>query len=171
MEDRTRRRDLLVDDQVIFDFYDARIPADVTSGAHFDRWWKDARHQDPDRLTLTLDDLVVDPNVAHIDEFPDVWTSGEMSFEIGYRFQPGTARDGVSIEIPVGLLNQVSESDFSWQVPGLRTELATELIRSLPKAVRRSFVPAPEHAQRALAWLDDHPGAEGSRCRQPSVGR
>ncbi|QGN32993.1 ATP-dependent RNA helicase HrpA [Microlunatus sp. Gsoil 973] len=161
LEDRTRRRDLLVDDQVIFDFYNARIPADVTSAAHFDKWWKDARQKDPDRLTLTLDDLVVDPDAARIDEFPDVWTSGDVSFEIGYSFQPGTARDGVSIEIPVGLLNRVSEADFSWQVPGLRTELATELIRSLSKSVRRAFVPAPEHAQRALAWLDDHRGPTG----------
>ena len=156
LEERTRRRDLLVDDQVIFDFYDARIPADVTSGAHFDRWWKDARQTEPERLRLTLDDLVVDPDAADTDEFPEIWTTGEIDYRIEYSFQPGSARDGVSIEIPVTQLNRTDDAAFSWQVPGLRSELAAELIRSLPKSIRREFVPAPEHAQRALAWIDDH---------------
>ncbi len=155
LEERARRRDLLVDDQVIFDFYDVRIPVDVTSAAHFDRWWKDARRERPDLLTLTLDDLVVNRGAADPGEFPEVWTTGEIDYEIGYAFDPGTARDGVSIEIPVGVLNRTDDAAFSWQVPGLRTELATELIRSLPKSVRRSFVPAPEYAQRALAWLKE----------------
>jgi ATP-dependent helicase HrpA len=170
LEERTRRRDLLVDDQVIFDFYAARIPADVTSAAHFDRWWKEARHSDPDRLTLRLDDLVVDPHAADPGEFPEVWTTGDLSFDVDYTFEPGTARDGVSIEIPVGLLNRTDDAAFSWQVPGLRTELATELIRSLPKSIRRSFVPAPEYAQRALAWLQEHPPAAGESFPQ-GLGR
>ena len=157
LEERTRRRDLLVDDQVIFDFYDARIPADVTSGAHLDRWWKEVRQSDPGRLSLSLDDLVVDAQAAGADEFPEVWSSGELDFKIDYTFEPGSSRDGVGIEIPVGLLNRTDPATFSWQVPGLRSELAGELIRSLPKAIRRNFVPAPQFAQRALAWIGDHP--------------
>ncbi|QDP96491.1 ATP-dependent RNA helicase HrpA [Microlunatus elymi] len=157
LEERTRRRDLLVDDHVIFDFYDARIPADVSSGAHFDRWWKQVREADPDRLSLTLDDLVVDGQAAGADDFPEVWSSGELDFKIDYTFEPGSSRDGVGIEIPVGLLNRTDPAKFSWQVPGLRSELAGELIRSLPKAIRRNFVPAPQFAQQALAWIGDHP--------------
>jgi ATP-dependent helicase HrpA len=156
LEERTRRRDLLVDDQVIFDFYDGRIPADVTNAAAFDRWWKDVGQTDPDRLRLTLDDLVIDPDAADTAAFPEVWSTGELDYRIGYSFEPGTTRDGVSIEIPVGLLNRTDDHAFSWQVPGLRLELATELIRSLPKSLRRNFVPAPEFAVRTLAWLDDH---------------
>lgn len=158
LEERTRRRDLVVDDQVIFDFYDARVPADITSGAHFDRWWKTAREQDPNLLQLTLDDLVADPAAANSQQFPDHLTVAGIDWRIDYTFDPSSNRDGVTVEIPISQLNQADESGFSWQVPGLRLELATELIRSLPKAIRRSFVPAPEHASRALTWLAENPG-------------
>ncbi|GAB3756288.1 ATP-dependent RNA helicase HrpA [Microlunatus parietis] len=157
LEERTRRRDIVVDDQVIFDFYDARIPAEVVSGAHFDRWWKDAQQETPDLLTLSLSDLVLDDRGADPDQFPDVWSVGSHDYSVSYRFDPGTERDGVSVEVPLALLNQVDPAPFSWQVPGARVELATELIRSLPKAVRRNLVPAREYAERALAWLDAHP--------------
>ncbi|SDT36061.1 ATP-dependent RNA helicase HrpA [Microlunatus soli] len=170
LEERTRRRDLLVDDQVIFDFYAARIPADVTTGAAFDKWWKDVAQTDPNRLNLSLDDLVVDPDAADTGEFPEVWSTGELDYKIGYSFEPGSTRDGVSVEIPVGLLNRTDATSFSWQVPGLRAELATELIRSLPKAVRRNFVPAPEFATRALSWLGDH-GGDGAESFEQALAR
>ena len=161
LQERTRRRDLVVDDQVLFDFYDARIPADVTSGGHFDSWWKKTRIEQPDLLTLTMDDLLVPERAGpDLDAFPDVWRAGPHSLPLTYRFEPGASRDGVSVTVPLAVLTQVDPAPFSWQVPGLRTELATELIRSLPKAVRRNFVPAPEFAVRALAWLRDQPGPE-----------
>src|SRR5690606_1700434 len=166
LEERTRRRDIVVDDQVIFDFYDARIPAEVVSGAHFDRWWKDARRADPDLLTLRLSDLVVGERVADADAFPDSWRIGEHEFAVRYSFDPGSDRDGVSVEIPLALLNQVDPDPFSWQVPGVRAELATELIRSLPKAVRKNLVPAKEYADRALAWLDAHPEQRSRRVTE-----
>nr|MBA3529275.1 DUF3418 domain-containing protein [Propionibacteriaceae bacterium] len=158
LEERTRRRDLLVDDQVIYDFYDARVPADVTSAAHFDSWWKKARLENPGLLTMTMDDLM-STDAAQIDTeaFPDTWTSGTHEFSVSYRFEPGADRDGVSLEVPVSVLNQVHAAPFSWQVPGMRLERATELIRSLPKAKRTAFVPAPDFAQRALGWLRQHP--------------
>ncbi|MGI8458626.1 MAG: ATP-dependent RNA helicase HrpA [Propionibacteriaceae bacterium] len=171
LEDRTRRRDMVVDDQVIFDFYAARVPADVVSGAHFDRWWRDARGVDPDQLTLTLEDLLVG-EVADADAFPDHWTlrapgtgSGgrdlagrePVELPVHYTFDPGSDRDGVTVTVPLALLNQLDPAAFSWQVPGLRAELVTELIRSLPKALRTRFVPAPEFARRALRWLVEHP--------------
>jgi ATP-dependent helicase HrpA len=158
LEERTRRRDVVVDDQVIFDFYDARIPAEVTSAAHFDAWWKDARQVTPDLLTLRLTDLISDA-ADHIDAagFPDRWRVGEHDLAVSYVFDPGTAHDGVSVAINVSVLNQIAAAPFSWQVPGLRHETATELIRTLPKAVRKQFVPAPAFAARALDWLSAQP--------------
>jgi ATP-dependent helicase HrpA len=164
LEERARRRDLVVDDDTIFAFYDARVPADVTSVTHFDNWWKKARHVTPDLLTLTLDDLTT-ASADQLDTaaFPDSWTvpgaeGAEHVLPVEYVFDPGSARDGVTVRVPVSVLNQLDPAPFTWQVPGLRPELATELIRSLPKATRRSFVPAPEFAARALGWLEQHPG-------------
>ncbi|HYI57362.1 MAG TPA: ATP-dependent RNA helicase HrpA [Microlunatus sp.] len=169
LEERTRRRDLVVDDQVIYDFYDARVPAEVTSGAHFDRWWKTTRHEQPDLLTMTMDDLVVADPTGSGSAFPDHWRVDDHDLTVGYRFSPGDPRDGVSVTIPLAVLNQVDEVPFSWQVPGMRTELATELIRALPKAVRKTFVPAPEYASRALRWLADHPAPDGTRESLPQA--
>jgi ATP-dependent helicase HrpA len=161
LEERTRRRDLVVDDQVIYDFYDARVPADVTSGTHFDRWWKQARQQQPDLLTMSMQDLVVADPTGGAAAFPDRWTVGEHELAVSYRFSPGDARDGVSVEIPLAVLNQVDPAPFTWQVPGMRSELVTEMIRALPKATRKTLVPAPEYAGRALRWLAEHPSRDG----------
>ncbi|GAA1830279.1 ATP-dependent RNA helicase HrpA [Microlunatus capsulatus] len=167
LEERARRRDLVVDDDTIFAFYDARVPAGTTSVAHFDSWWKKARHETPDLLTMTLDDLTTGAvDQLDAEAFPDTWTvpgseGTEHVLAVEYVFEPGTARDGVTVAIPVTVLNQLDPAPFSWQVPGLRGELATELVRSLPKATRRSFVPAPEFAARALGWLAQHPGGPG----------
>ncbi|MET1004391.1 MAG: ATP-dependent RNA helicase HrpA, partial [Propionibacteriaceae bacterium] len=158
LEERTRRRDVLVDDQVIYDFYDARVPTDITSAAHFDAWWKKTRQEQPDLLDLSLDDLTaLDPADLDVDAFPDTWTVGEQELAVSYRFEPGSDRDGVSVQIPVAVLNQIHAAPFSWQVPGMRLDRATELIRSLPKSKRTAFVPAPDFARRALGWLREHP--------------
>ena len=172
LEERTRRRGLVVDDQVIYDFYDTRGPAEVTSGAHFDRWWRDVRQQQPDLLTMTMDNLVVADPTGGGAAFPDHWTvpsrsgasrsgtsnsRGEHELPVSYRFSPGDPRDGVSVAIPLAILNQLDDVPFSWQVPGMRTELVTELIRALPKAIRTKLVPAPEYAVRVLRWLTEHP--------------
>jgi ATP-dependent helicase HrpA len=157
LQERTRRRDLVVDDQVIYDFYDERIPAEVVSGSHFDAWWKNARTGDPDRLTLTLDDLVVADRLSDAEAFPvEIEVAGQR-LPLSYRFEPGTPRDGVSVVLPLAVVTRLDPAPFSWLVPGLRTELVTELIRSLPKASRRQFVPATEYAERALDWLADRP--------------
>ncbi len=161
LEQRTRRRGLVADDQTIFDFYDARIPADIASAAAFDQWWKTTSQHQPDLLRLTMDDLVADPGDAALEQFPDHFSAAGIEWHIDYTFDPSSNRDGVTFEIPLSRLNQADEAAFSWQVPGLRGELATELIRSLPKAVRRSFVPAPEYASQALAWIADQPPRTG----------
>ncbi|AEH10822.1 MULTISPECIES: ATP-dependent RNA helicase HrpA [Protofrankia] len=152
LEHRARRRDIVVDDDTLFDFYDQRLPADVVSGRHFDSWWKKARRSQPDLLAFSAS-MLVRAGADGVDErdYPDAWRHGELTLALSYQFAPGTDADGVTVRIPLPLLNQVSADGFDWQVPGLRAELVTALIRSLPKQIRRSFVPAPDYAARVLA--------------------
>jgi ATP-dependent helicase HrpA len=150
VEDKARRRGIVADDRVIFDFYDQRVPKTVTSARHFDSWWKKARTAEPGLLDLTVDDLV-GPAAADVraEDYPASW--GE--FPLSYAFTPGEVGDGVTVDIPVESLNHGSTADLDWQVPGLRQELVTELIRGLPKDLRRLFVPAPDTARSVLASL------------------
>ncbi|MEO8888866.1 MAG: ATP-dependent RNA helicase HrpA, partial [Jatrophihabitantaceae bacterium] len=157
LEERTRRRDLLVDDESIFAFYDSRIPADVVSARHFDAWWKKARHTTPDLLTLRREDLV-HQNAPETDGHPDSWRAGDLTLPVSYRFEPGSADDGVTVHIPVDVLARLGGHEFGWQVPALREELVIGLIRSLPKDLRRNFVPVPDTARAVLAELT--PGQE-----------
>ncbi|MEV4544164.1 ATP-dependent RNA helicase HrpA [Micromonospora echinaurantiaca] len=154
LEHRARRRDILVDDETIYQFYDERIPADVVSGRHFDAWWKKTRRDRPELLTFTRE-LLVNAGRGGVDEadYPDEWSADGVNLPLTYRFEPGTATDGVTVDIPLPLLNQVPAESFDWQVPGLREELVVALIRSLPKAVRRNFVPVPDYARAALAAM------------------
>jgi len=152
LEHRARRRDIVVDEHTLFDFYDARVGADCVSGAHFDQWWKHERQKRPDLLTFDPAMLTHDTaDQVRASDYPEVWQDGGLSFSIAYHFEPGAADDGLTIDVPVGTLNQVEADDFSWNVPGLREELVTSLIRSLPKNLRVNFVPAPNHARSFLA--------------------
>jgi ATP-dependent helicase HrpA len=166
LEHRARRRGLVAGEEELFAFYDARIPADVVSAQHFDTWWKQARRADPGLLTFKPADLLSeDASEVTADAYPDAWTtespraSGRRALPLSYAFEPGSQADGVTVDIPLSRLNQVSPAEFSWQVPGLRAELVTEMIRSLPKALRRELVPAPDVAREVLARLgDSQPG-------------
>ncbi|HEX9032289.1 MAG TPA: ATP-dependent RNA helicase HrpA [Streptosporangiaceae bacterium] len=155
LERRARRRGIVADDAALFDFYDRRVPGDVTSARHFDSWWKKARQSDPDLLTLTPAELA-GPAADEIStaDYPSTW--GELA--LSYEFAPGAADDGVAADIPLAVLNRVSGDEFSWNVPGLREELVTELIRSLPKQLRTRFVPAPDVARAVLPRLDPAKG-------------
>ena len=155
LESRYRRSDLLVDDETLVAFFDARIPSDVVSVRHFDRWWKEVRLTDPHRLDLSVDDLV-DPHadVPDEDAFPRVWQYGNVTMPLAYEFEPGSDNDGVTIEIPIGELDRVDPGIFDWQVPGLREELVVALIRSLPKALRKRLSPIPETARSVLEGHD-----------------
>ena len=148
LEERARRRDLLVDDDEIYAWYDSRIPPQVVSARHFDGWWKKQRHKTPDLLTFTRDDLLRVDDAA---ERPDNWQAGDLSLPLTYRFEPGAADDGVTVHIPVEVLARLGGDEFGWQVPALREELVTALIKSLPKDLRRNFVPAPDTARVVLA--------------------
>lgn len=164
--ERQRRTDLLVDDATIAAFYDARLPSDVVSVAHFDRWWKRARHDQPQLLDLRLEDLVEPGAELDPQAFPTQWTTSGGDLELDYSFDPGHPDDGVTVKIPVTLLTSVDAQQFSWQVPGLRLETATELIRGLPKAVRTRLVPATDTARAALDWLTSQPAVPGESLSQ-----
>jgi ATP-dependent helicase HrpA len=156
VEHRLRRRGLVADEEKLFAFYDARIPPEVVSGRHFDSWWKQARRTQPELLTFTRD-MLLDSTVDAAGT-PSQWRQGELTLPLAYRFEPGAPDDGVAVEVPLSRLNQVRPDGFDWQVPALREELVTALIRSLPKPLRRVFVPAPDAARAVLARLVPGPG-------------
>ena len=149
LEERARRRDIVVDDEVLFAFYDARIPPDVVSVRHFDRWWKGERRVRPDLLTFT-EELLTSETAGEVSalEYPTTWRQGDLELDVTYQFAPGSAADGVTVHIPVALLNQVEDTGFDWQVPGVRGDLAVALLRSLPKATRRHVVRSPTRPRR-----------------------
>ena len=155
LEDKARRRGLVADDAVLFDFYGQRIPKDVTSARHFDSWWKKARAKTPDLLTLTFADLA-GPVTGQIRpaDYPARW--GELP--LSYEFAPGAPEDGVTADVPLAALARVDADELGWQVPGRREELVTELIRSLPKELRREFVPAPDVARTVVTRLGEPHG-------------
>ncbi|MGW2031589.1 MULTISPECIES: ATP-dependent RNA helicase HrpA [Streptomyces] len=151
LEHRARRRDIVVDDDTLFDFYDQRVPEHVVSGAHFDSWWKRKRHEQPDFLDFEREMLIRESAEAVTKaDYPDTWRQGQLKFRVTYQFEPGADADGVTVHIPLQVLNQVTDEGFDWQIPGLREEVVTELIRSLPKPIRRNYVPAPNYAKAFL---------------------
>ncbi len=150
LEDRLRRQVILIDDNALYDFYDERLPHDITSSRDFDRWWKKEKGRKPDLLTLTRERLVKgqDDHVP-LDDFPTEWQQDELIFGLSYVFDPGAANDGVTVHIPLAVLNQVEPVGFEWLVPGVRLELMTSLLKSLPKTLRRELVPLSDFAQSA----------------------
>jgi ATP-dependent helicase HrpA len=158
LEHRARRRGILVDDETLFDFYDRLVPEHVVSGAHFDSWWKHKRREEPELLNFEHS-MLINENAEAVtkDDYPDSWRQGKLKFRVTYQFEPGADADGVTVHIPLQVLNQVTPDGFDWQIPGLREEVVTELIRSLPKAIRRHYVPAPNYAK---AFLDGVPRGE-----------
>ncbi|MFF8596618.1 ATP-dependent RNA helicase HrpA [Streptomyces sp. NPDC015220] len=151
LEHRARRRDIVVDDETLYDFYDQRVPEHVVSGAHFDSWWKRKRQEQPDFLDFEREMLIRESAEAVTKaDYPDSWRQGNLKFRVTYQFEPGADADGVTVHIPLQVLNQVTDEGFDWQIPGLREEVVTELIRSLPKPIRRNYVPAPNYAKRFL---------------------
>jgi ATP-dependent helicase HrpA len=155
LEERTRRRDILYDDEAIFDFYNRRIPAEIASTRDFEGWWRKARVQHPDLLTMTAENLVDEDAAVELDEaaFPTTWAQGDQQLTLSYRFEPGAEDDGVTVAVPLPLLAGLKADGFDWQVPGLREELVTALIKSLPKHIRRTVVPAADWARKLIAAL------------------
>lgn len=151
LEHKSRRRDILVDDETLFTFYDQRIPQDVISTRHFDKWWKIAQKNSPDLLSFEKSMLIKEDakRVSALD-YPNYWHQDNLKLRLTYQFEPGTAADGVTVHIPLPILNQIKDEGFDWQIPGIRHELVVALIKSLPKPIRRNFVPAPNYASAFL---------------------
>ncbi|OLF12266.1 ATP-dependent RNA helicase HrpA [Actinophytocola xinjiangensis] len=154
LEHKARRRDIVVDEQTLYEFYDERVGKEVVSGRHFDTWWKKTKRATPDLLTFDPS-MLVNPDAGDVsrDSYPDAMSHNDLRLGLSYRFEPGEATDGVTVEVPLALLNRVSADGLPWQVPGLREDLLTALIRSLPKPLRRNFVPVPDYAAALRARL------------------
>ena len=152
LEHKSRRRDILVDEQVLFDFYDQRVGTEVVSSRHFDSWWKKASKANPELLNFEKSFLINEGanKVSELD-FPNFWYQGNLKLKLSYQFDISAESDGVTVHIPLPLLNQIEPEGFDWQIPGLRHELVVSLIKSLPKATRRNFVPTPNYAEAFLA--------------------
>ncbi|HEY2220681.1 ATP-dependent RNA helicase HrpA [Actinomycetospora sp.] len=150
--EKRARRELLVDEETIFRFYDERVPASVVSARHFDRWWQKESRRDPHLLDLDPRALLAH-EAPDAEAYPDEWRAGGLTLPLSYAFEPGAEHDGVTVSVPLAVLGQVRAEDLAWQVPGLREEMLTSLVRSLPKPLRRSLVPAPDTARALLARL------------------
>ena len=161
------RRSIELDDMALWAFYDARLPTDITTVAHFDKWWKRRGAEQPTLFDVSIDDLLTPPGpsddpdtsddaaamFAKRTEFPDTWQQGNLALPLEYVFAPQDLNDGVTIDIPVTALSGVRPDELSWNVPGVRRELVDALIRSLPKQLRRQFVPAAEAAEAVFTAL------------------
>ncbi|WP_196387135.1 ATP-dependent RNA helicase HrpA [Vibrio cidicii] len=152
LEHKSRRRDILVDDEELFQFYDQRVGTDVVSGKHFDSWWKQAAKKDPELLNFEKE-MLFKGDASHVTDldYPNFWHQNGLKLKLSYQFEPGDDSDGVTVHIPLPILNQVDAAGFDWQIPGLRHELVVSLIKSLPKTLRKNFVPAPNYADAFLA--------------------
>ena len=173
LETRLRRRDLLVSEDVLYEFYDARVPENAVSQRHFDAWWRRERQRNPELLDFDPSQLLAaDADELDVNEFPDVFVhptpTGDVQLPLTYEFKPATSigedasgtgppagprTDGVTVTIPVALLHHMRQERFDWLIPGLRTELITALIRGLPKPVRKHLIPAPDTAKAAAQHL------------------
>ena len=152
-EERERRRDILVGDEAVFDFYQARVPPEVFDVRSFEAWWRDSIARTPKLLTMREEDLVDRAHRSDANDFPSRWTQGDQTLNLAYRFEPGAADDGVSVVVPLPLLAGLRPDGFDWQVPGMRDELITAMLRALPKAIRRNVVPAADWAEKFSAEL------------------
>lgn len=157
LEERTRQRGLIGDDEEVFAFYDERIPDDVVSTRSFEGWWRKAQREHPKLLHMTRADLLSADDEPEVDEreFPRVWQQGDQQLKLRYRFEPGAEDDGLTVIIPLPLLPRVTPRDFTKLVPGLREELVTALIKALPKHIRKHVVPANDWARTLLSAVHD----------------
>lgn len=154
------RRDLFVDYDLLYDFFDERISQKVTSASEFNRWWNRIRKNDPRKLDLRLEDVFTEQDSNDGDDkFPETWQAGEVELEVDYEFDSSSANDGVTVIVPVQLVDHIDAGAFEWNVPGLREELVTALLRSMPKPVRKPFVPIPDTVAKIMPQLEESTGS------------
>ena len=154
LEHKSRRQDVLVDEELIYAFYDKFIPPDVFSGATFERWFREASRSDPVLLKLTRDELMRHEAAGiTTDAFPKTIRLGGVDCAAAYLHEPGDIRDGLTVTVPLFVLNQVSEERAQWLVPGMLKDKVQALLKSLPQRPRSRFVPLPESAARLAEQL------------------
>ena len=156
LETRTRRRDILIEDQDLFEFYEERIPEYVMDKLSLQRWYHSADHSDKSALFLTPE-FLTQKGTANTHEalFPDHLSINGLQLSLSYQFEPGHPQDGVSVNVPVIVLQQLAAEPFEWLVPGMLRDKIIALIKSLPKVIRKSFVPAPNYADACMNALQD----------------
>jgi len=154
LEHKSRRRDILVDDETLFYFYARLLPSNIASAQQFDSWWNREKKTHPKLLNYKRDDVMVhEADKITENAYPDFWQHGQFKLKLNYAFEPGTKQDGVTVDVPVLLLNKMTDQGFDWQIPALREELLIALIKTLPKVLRRNFVPAPNYVEAAMAAM------------------
>jgi len=153
MEHKRRRRDVLVDDHKIYQYYDKQIPENIYQSRSFDRWLKNEQQDTPDILRMVKEDLLQREATHSDDLFPDHLDIAGITIKLTYRFEPGHALDGVTAHIPIHHLNSLKANGFDWLVPGLIREKLSSLFKSLAKAQRRQLVPIPDTVSQCLEWV------------------
>lgn len=170
MEARIRRRDLLVDDDALAAFYHSRLPQTITTVRELDNWYRHELHQTPDILLLTEADILLrDVAVETLAQFPASWQFNGNSYRLDYRFEPGNSGDGVSLGLPLAMLNQIPAARLSWLVPGLMADKIQALLRNLPKQLRKTLVPLPQTAERLSGLIGDMISAEWVDCNKQTL--
>ncbi|SPJ34593.1 ATP-dependent RNA helicase HrpA [Kushneria phyllosphaerae] len=158
LEDRARRRDILVDEQTLFEFYDARLPADIYNGKSFEHWRRHSEQHDANILFLDMETLLArEASEVTVDQYPDAlelsYQGGGIRYPLSYHFAPNEPDDGVTITVPASMLSTLPGERLEWLVPGLRRDKVIALMKSLPKQYRRQVVPIPDWADAALSAL------------------
>ena len=154
LEEKTRRKDILVRDTDIYRLYDERLPAEVIDQPTFERWIRKLPRSEEKTLFFAREDLLnTDEEHLNLDDFPDQIQAGHLNLDVGYQFSPGRADDGISVDVPVSVLMQVREADLDWLVPGMLREKCIAMVKALPKSLRKNFVPVPDYVDQALPMI------------------
>ncbi|MBL4940902.1 MAG: ATP-dependent RNA helicase HrpA [Colwellia sp.] len=162
LEQKARRKDFLIDEQQLVDFYADKLPESIICQRSFLAWWKKAQKQQAKLLNFTKDFLLNESsNELSLKEYPDFWQQNKLTLPLSYHFSPGDVDDGISVIIPVAMLNQCQDEGFDWLIPALRYDLVIALIKALPKTLRRNFVPAPNYAQACLDHINNADDNQG----------
>ncbi len=168
LEHKSRRQDVLVDEEKMFAFFDARLPPDIVNGQGFEKWRREAEQQNPKLLFMSRDDLMRHGAEGVTEElFPKTLSVGEVACKLAYRFEPGHPLDGVTLTVPLHLLNRVDENRCDWLVPGMIRDKVTALVKSLPKKLRSACVPVPEFV---TAFLSVSPSPQPSTREEYAGG-
>ena len=156
LEDKLRRKDILVDESVLESFYEERIPDNIVTVRHFDKWWRQKSKADAHFLDFNLEMLKKDHHIEDKEYlYPQYWQCGDLKLKLSYVFDPKSKNDGVTVHIPLAFISKINPREFIWQIPALRDEFFTALIKSLPKSLRRNLIPAPNYAKALKEALGD----------------